>query len=240
MSRSLVTLASIDELPPIQYMDQETINWIENNKPKFRNKKILSLVGSKKIIERYIPKKQWFFKKEHWDSIHGIRHLLRVAVWTLLYAREIKYSGNLKVVLIASVLHDVRRQNDKGDALHGLRSAKWFKKNEKEISKYFSVKLNKFDIEEIYWLMIAHELSWPAVKSNPFYKKYKNSTEIIRTADALDRYRLPKLKWWINEKKLNLKVSNSLKNTAYNLVVLSEYQYLKTRKSIESITKQLK
>jgi hypothetical protein len=65
------------------------------------------------------------------------------------------------------------------------------------------------------------------------------AVDIVKTADALDRYRLPKLKWWINDSYLRCLPPDWIKRTAYDLVVASEYLCLETGKvdcAIDAIT----
>jgi hypothetical protein len=124
--------------------------------------------------------------------------------------------------------------------MHGLRAANWMKKNVAEIEKKFSVSFIAKDIEEIYWSIAFHDISGDEILNNKNYLKFKESIKIIKAADALDRYRLPKLKWWINDKKLGVKVDNSVKKLAYNFIVQSEQKFLSGKDSIESILMNLK
>ena len=81
---SLIELIKRREYPLHQYMDIETVNWIKENKPLFNistpQNFNLKLKKDDFILElkKYIPDPNWFlvFKKK--DSIHGMRHILRV------------------------------------------------------------------------------------------------------------------------------------------------------------------
>jgi len=194
----------------------------------------------KKILNCFIPDKKWFFDKKQFDSIHGCRHLLRVALWAMLFRKSKRSLVKVEIIIIAAVLHDIRRHNDRGDMGHGLRSARWVKKNFSIISKKFNIKFNADDIEEIYWLIYFHELPLDLIKLDKNYIKFKESVDIIRMADAIDRYRLPKLKWWIDQKKLGIRISDSIKCTAFNFIILSEEYFLKTGLSVDSIIKNIK
>ncbi|MGI5826637.1 MAG: hypothetical protein ACOX50_04480, partial [Patescibacteria group bacterium] len=104
-------------------MDIETLKWIEKNRPDFVK---INQPFSSKIIElakKYAPQKQWFLENDCVDSIHGIRHILRVIsnASNLIFNRktDLVLARNL---LISSSLHDVRRKDDKGDEGHAVRA----------------------------------------------------------------------------------------------------------------------
>jgi hypothetical protein len=64
-------------------------------------------------------------------------------------------------------------------------------------------------------------------------------SQFLRTADALDRYRLPKVKWWIDDAYLNKKPSDALKAFAFDLVVRSETDRLQGVSDKDSVFKHL-
>ena len=80
------------------------------------------------ILKHYIPNNIWFLESKEINSIHGLRHILRVAINAYLIAIKLRHGGKISNLIIASVLHDIRRRNDKGDSEHGLRSMPWFKR----------------------------------------------------------------------------------------------------------------
>lgn len=50
---------------------------------------------------------------------------------------------------------------------------------------------------------------------------------IVKAADALDRFRLPKTKWWPDSKKMPLAPTNEIFALAYNLVLLTEKEAIR-------------
>jgi uncharacterized protein len=57
------------------------------------------------------------------DSIHGICHWARVMENGLRLAP--RTGADPKVVALFAIFHDVARENDKGDRMHGPRAVKW-------------------------------------------------------------------------------------------------------------------
>lgn len=49
---------------------------------------------------------------------------------------------------------------------------------------------------------------------------------MVKAADALDRYRLPKLKWWPNAQYVREPAFDQLRGLAFDLVLASERAYL--------------
>ncbi len=223
---SLVDFAKKNELPSIQFMDPATLDWINSNRPDELKNSIKRYCPRPDLIPQIVkllPLNEWFFNNEIIDSIHGLRHLLRVAFLGATLDLEIKLSQkNIINIIIAAHLHDIRRIDDKGDPGHGERAAVWFKDNLTKITEYFSLNLESEDIEEIFFMIRYHENPYTEISHKDAYKKYKTVIDIMKTADALDRYRQPKLKWWISDNYLALKPSLSMKKFAYDLVVGSE------------------
>lgn len=220
---NLVNLAKLNQLPEHQYMDADTLEWIRLNQPfdyKVASKKINSQVVIEKIKELK-PKLEWFLEPKTIDSIHGMRHILRVMVHTHILSVDMQINETQhNEVMIAAATHDLRRLNDKGDHLHGLRAAKWIKSNSKMLSSYYS--------EDINWdaVMSLVEFHEKPDNQGSIINRYKTQLDILKTADALDRYRQPKLKWRINDIYLNLLPSDTHKQFAYELVLESEKKHL--------------
>jgi len=51
-------------------------------------------------------------------------------------------------------------------------------------------------------------------------------TDLVKAADALDRYRLPKLKWWPDSRYVREPAFDELRGLAFDLVLVSERAYL--------------
>jgi hypothetical protein len=130
---SLVTLAEKKMLPEHQYMDGETVRWIAANNPFADEGDALQpsvSVEDVELLKKFRPLKEWFLVPELANSIHGLRHLLRVGFDSLLLARHAGLGSKSRIdLLTAAVLHDIRRQRDGGDDSHGERAARWFVEN---------------------------------------------------------------------------------------------------------------
>lgn len=235
---SLVDLAEQNNLPPFQYIDSATLGWIKNNRPSFQpqtkklklDKNLVDSILSQ--LNLFTPKEEWFLDKEKVNTLHGLRHILRVTIHVFLLANHYNLDNQTLInTLIAANLHDLRRIDDKGDEKHGTRATKWFMENILEIESYYHLKLAEKDKETISLSIKLHELPYveftnTQIKRLKLSQNQKTTIDLLKTADALDRYRLPKLKWWLREEFLKLKPSEKHKALAYELVIKSEKFYL--------------
>jgi hypothetical protein len=212
---SLWSLAKERKQPDFQYMDQETLDQIKLHKPIFGDPDKLFSLSSQEIefILDLAPKNTWYLQNEIISTIHGISHTIRVMIYAFILAKDNLDKKSMKALLLACALHDTQRQNDKGDEGHEERVVTWFKKNFSDSDNFSLVR----DI-----LDGKHNLEM-----------------YLRTADALDRYRLPKVKWWIDDSYLQIVPDDSLKLFAFNLVICSEQNILDGTDIKPSITKGL-
>ncbi|MFH1455157.1 MAG: hypothetical protein ABIF22_02460 [bacterium] len=229
-SKSLISLAEENKLPVHQYMDMETLNWIISLNP-FKNKSSLASlfpVESVDLLYKFLPQKKWFLVKDEISTIHGIRHLLRVVVYMIILSPT-KELSTQKIInrIIAAGLHDIRRLNDKSDPDHGKRSAEWFLENYKKISEQFGCNLTEYDKDDIYYSIYFHDVEYGVFEKTPEYYKHKPSIDILKTSDALDRYRLPKKKWWFDKKLVKFPVTENIMKFAYEFIINTEMYYLK-------------
>lgn len=166
--------------------------------------------------------------------------MMRVLVYTILISDYLQFDDKSKQKLcIASVIHDLRRLNDNADELHGHRAADWFMENKEEILGYFDLKMTPQDIEEIYFIIFFHAQNTATIANNSNYLKFQKSVDIFKTLDALDRYRLPKLKWWINDEYLMFKPPIFSKEIAYKLVVNNEEFFLSDKDNKDCLKQSL-
>lgn len=126
-------------------------------------------------------------------GIHGFGHSRRVSVYCWLVIQHLKLDSRLsnekiKEVVMAALFHDIGRVNDNTDADHGKRSAKWINEN---FAGDFST--------EIISAVENHSIDRPESASL--------ALAILQSADALDRYRLPKVSWWPDYSRVPLEVS---------------------------------
>ncbi len=236
---SLISLAEQDNLPDNQLMDEETINWILSNKPDFlfsnfnKNYAIFAM----DMVLSFSPPEDWFLRSENINSIHGLRHILRVIANISYLIKENRISNKkiITSVLIAGLLHDLRRQNDKNDNEHAERANIWFIEKQDQILKYFKNINNQIDINSISAAILLHNKDYNVFSGYPNYLKNKFVVDFLKSGDALDRYRLPKLKWWINNQYLSLIPSEEAKLFAYELVLESEKKFLEINDSKKAV-----
>ena len=222
---SLIDLAEQNNLPDHQYMDEETLSWICGNPVVCDHKKI---DYSPIEFQKFFPKKEWYPSLEVASSIHGVRHSARVAVFSevLFKSRNwLFFYLNLKNVLTVAFLHDICRESDKNDIGHGRRSADWFSNNIIEVENTFHVRYNKKDVDSIINAIAYHDVDHNRIEKDISFG-HRKIIDIIKTADALDRYRMPKIKWRIDCRRLNLIPSEKMKFFAYMMVCLTEKGYL--------------
>lgn len=233
--KSLIVLAQENTLPDYQYMDLETLSWIINNPPQIvpninQDNPSIDI----ELIKRFIPKREWFLNDEIIDSIHGVRHLGRCLAYALILSKNETINNEL---VIATALHDIARRNDKGDPGHGERAAIWFDQNIKIFCKYFGI--DKIDSRIIIDAIKYHEIPYENIPENII--TYSGSViNTLKSADALDRYIQPKLKWRIDDSLLKDKPTDSEKLFAYNLVIESEKNFLSGLSSEKAIINALK
>lgn len=122
------------------------------------------------------------------SSIHGIYHNERVAMFALFLAEKLNLAEiDAKIAIYAALYHDIGRQNDDIDDMHGTRSAKMVDK------------LNlPLDAESLKILKTA--MTYHCLDDRKFYQNLDSfSTDrertitafnILKDADGLDRVRL--------------------------------------------------
>lgn len=136
-------------------------------------------------------------------SLHGELHAYRVGLLSGILA--LTYKMQLEPCIIAGLYHDIARINDKSDHGHGGRSA----------ARALSLGLipNSLPAESITQAIVSHDLS--AKREDP-------CSRILKTADALDRFRLPKTRWWPDIGLMPITPSTNLLALAFILVIASE------------------
>jgi hypothetical protein len=68
-----------------------------------------------------IPRRSWFLMQPP-SELHGLGHTARVMDWACVLARGTEW---LETVLWAAACHDLRREDDGADPLHGFRAGAW-------------------------------------------------------------------------------------------------------------------
>lgn len=225
----LFILARNGTLPENQYMDVQTIKWISNHNNKLKrpahhlSKDLAdSISRAHRIMQTYAPlSSDLFFRGTvALESLHGELHAYRVAIFAGVTAAL--YTDNPVVpCILAGLYHDIARLNDRGDEGHGRRAAKYLEDHniltEDEAT-------NKKILEAI-----SNHDSVFSSNEDP------DITNVLKAADALDRYRLPKEKWWPDINLMPIKPSDELLAFAYNLVIQTEAMSINHVNQYESL-----
>lgn len=223
--------------PAHQFHDESSLVWILDNRPKYLPKEYEIEDNIIKKIKRGQPWNEcnddWFTETLIKDGIHGFRHVCRVAVHTISLALQNKPNisdKEIEALMFAALLHDCRRKNDNEDLRHGTRAAEWLYKRNGVLPKH----LQPFS-KAIRFAISVHNDSYDKIIRRPNYKKYKFFVDVLKTADALDRYRFPIDGWWINTKFIMLTPRIKDMALAYDLMLKSEALFLQTRNNRLSI-----
>lgn len=219
----LVTLAEQRRLPRHQFMDPLTLRWIAEHRPNLPPDPV---AHPPIAVTRYalIPCR-WYAHPRLADSIHGIRHGARVAILAAHLARLANLpASEVMESVIAGALHDCRRNHDRDDLGHGLRAARWFA--ERPINLLAHLPPSRRDIRHavVATAVELHDVDYRTFTAGQ-QERYEVAPvvcDIVKTADALDRYRLPKLKWWPNHDFLRLIPPSWLHRYAFDLMLETE------------------
>lgn len=227
MTQPLYKLAEMKKLPKHQFMDVETLDWIKSGIPN--GLRINDYLAERRFEKElnylvdYIPKAAWYKNKSIFNGMHGFLHAYRVAAYLLILNSVFKLRLNKYVLCVAGLFHDIKRVDDRSDIGHSKRSAIWVKNNKKLIQKFIpSKKFTNNDWTNIISAIKFHDAD---LRENLKVKPSEENIlyiDILKSADALDRYRLPKKKWWINNSYLKIKPSRAIKNFAFNLIIATE------------------
>ncbi len=147
------------------------------------------------------------------SSFHELSHTVRVLLNSLIIARELDLDDDETIILaVASVFHDIGRENDCVDENHGLNSVNIFREHKQEYSY-----LSESDIEIIESLIAFHCI--PDKSGEAHIKKNDKITDkeqalllyhVFKDADALDRFRLGHYKSEFDFNMLRLEASRKL------------------------------
>lgn len=229
----LVAQAARKRTPRHQFMDQGTLAWIESHRREMPIAADMSSYRAPHALSQIfdampIPA-SWYAEPMGAEGIHGIRHLLRTAVLAAVLAHQKQLSDEeTEALLVAAVVHDCRRIHDKDDLGHGLRGAAWLSDRAEEVFELFGIRYTLGRSIKASMAVRLHELPYADFTDDDMadHSLAPRVADLLKTADALDRYRLPKRKWWLNEDYLRVVPSAGLSRLAFELVVASETHYL--------------
>ncbi|MFE3110621.1 hypothetical protein [Kitasatospora indigofera] len=216
-SPPLRELARSGRLPDHQYMDRATLAWIARRRP--------AGPGARPTMPHppllLIPEPSWFARPETADSIHGTRHGARVAVLLQLLAHDRGLApGRVRPLAAGAACHDCRRHHDRDDSGHGRRAADWLTSNLAVVA----AALGSAPTPETVTAVALHDLPYDAFTEDQAraHRRHRQAVDLLKLADALDRYRLPLARWWPDPARLRLPVPAWAPPLAHDLVVHSE------------------
>ncbi|MDX3121580.1 HD domain-containing protein [Streptomyces scabiei] len=241
---SLVELAERKQLPRHQFTDDVTVRWIEENRPRFTEGTLPPLrKTSRDLLPRTAIPTDWLAEPQLRDSIHGIRHAMRTAVLAALLG---EFAGideaDTATLIIAAALHDCRRLHDKDDRGHGARAARWLTGQAELVWDHFGRAPAPSAVPRAAISVRLHDVPYAEFTEadEADYSRAQQLSDLVKAADALDRYRLPKLKWWPDARYVRAKAFEQLRATAFDLVVRTETDHLAGLSSAEAVLKALK
>lgn len=224
-AESLWEKAQEKSLGRVQHMDLYTINKIKSNHiiiPADINSSTSQVnITSEDIdtLKGLLPKLDYFKNKELYFSIHGISHLTRVMIYSLVISKILDTNPEPSV-LIAS-LHDTGRLHDQNDIEHGSRASEYFLENHDVF-----IQKNTDLRNSIASAIKYHNIDYNQIPFQSLTQLDKFYIDIIKTADALDRFRLPKISWWPNVNVIPINILNSSLEIIKNFVVETELIFL--------------
>lgn len=240
---SLVELAARKQLPHHQFMDHATVRWIEANQPEFPGAPAYGLLAaSQRLLYRSAIPVSWMAEPRLADSLHGIRHAMRTAALAALLAEATSLSQEDTATLIVSAaVHDCRRLHDKDDRGHGARAAVWLTDNADAVWAHFHLTAAPQFTVAATTAVRLHDVPYAAFTADDRtdHVQAEEITDLLKAADALDRYRQPKLSWWPDSSLVRTAEFDALRPLAFELVVASEASHLAGFDSADSVFKAL-
>lgn len=250
---SLVELAARKELPRHQYMDPPTVRWIEANRPAFPadptppshiQLPLPLRPASQRLLRRSAVPAAWWAEARTTDSLHGIRHATRTAALAALLAETAGLDEEETADLVlAAAVHDCGRLHDQDDRGHGRRAASWLVRNAGTVWAHFQLTPAPRRIDRAATAVRLHDVPYAAFTrtDEADHARAACLCDLLKAADALDRYRLPKLSWWPDPAhgRVPTDVFDRLRATAFDLVVRSETARLAGQDSADSVFEAL-
>ncbi len=217
-------------LQDLQENDVETCNIIMKTIKNINNVEKINLQFNDSdiiFLKTLLPIKLIFLNHNLYYSIHGITHTARVMLYSLIISKMLNIDYKLPV-FIAS-LHDTQRQNDREDLNHSKRASLYFLNN---IKTKYQEYIDKKDI--ISFVISNHNITNIDLMNEKNFEKifYLN---LLKTADALDRFRLPKEKWWPNQNMIPFKFFNSMLDRFKLFTCTTEIDFISNNRKLDFI-----
>lgn len=218
----LRVLAETRRLPDHQYMDRPTLDWIASRPPTGPRPPIIPSGVSAMAL---IPEPDWFASTKIIDGIHGIRHNARVSLLTAVLADHHGLAHEqARTLCAAAACHDCRRRNDRDDPGHGDRAAVWFRGHQSLIRDALRQPIDDVDERRAATAVELHDIDYARLSGEQqhSYRDARVMTDMLKAADALDRYRLPLQRWWPDPARLRIAIPAWIRPFAHDLVVAGE------------------
>lgn len=202
-------------------MDRATVTWISQNRPAL----VPVAFTLPQPGRRFVPESTWFADARLADSIHGVRHQARVCLLADLLAQHHQLSQDDAAALcLAAAVHDCRRHHDRDDPGHGQRSATWFQDYSGTVLTVLDQDLPTRSLDQAVVAPSLHDVPYEAFtpSQSRAYQQGPHLVDLLKAADALDRYRLPSQRWWPGLSRLRATTPDWLPTVAFELVVRSE------------------
>lgn len=137
-------------------------------------------------------------------------------------------NGDTATVILAAAVHDCQRRHDQDDRGHGARAAIWLAANADTVWGHFGLTASPRRIVQAATAVRLHDVPYEAFNADDKSDHARAAciTDVVKAADALDRYRLPKLKWWPDARYVREPAFDQMRGLAFDLVLVSEWAYL--------------
>ncbi|MFH8474813.1 hypothetical protein [Streptomyces sp. NPDC018000] len=230
LTASLIDLAARGQLPLHQHMDHATIAWISDNRPDLPPSSAPVLrAQSKELLAHGGLPTRWWADPRLYTSLHGVRHAMRTAALAAVLAEANGLNDDdTATVILAAAVHDCQRHHDQDDRGHGARAALWLAANADTVWGRFGLIASPRRIVQAATAVRLHDVPYKAFTADDKtdHARAERITDVVKAADALDRYRLPKLKWWPDAWYVREPALDELRGLAFDLVLVSERSYL--------------
>lgn len=240
---SLVDLAARKQLPHHQFVDHATVRWIAANRPNLVDDAPTKIrETSRRLLTRAAIPTAWLAEPRLRDSLHGVRHAMRTAALAALLAETTGLDEpDTATLIVAAAVHDCRRLHDKDDRGHGARAARWLTGHTGLIWEHFRLPATAPAVAEAATSVRLHDVPYTAftAEDEADYSRAQKISDLVKAADALDRYRLPKLSWWPDTQHVRVEGFDQLRAAAFDLVLWSEAGHLAGLDSADAVLKAL-
>lgn len=108
------------------------------------------------------------------------------------------------------------------------RAAGWLAGNGDTVFGHFGLVATSRRLTRAATAVRLHEIPYAEFTAGDRadHARAERVTDLVKAADALDRYRLPKLKWWPDARYVREPAFDELRGLAFALVLISERAYL--------------